>query len=157
MPSELLYRIIDEPRGSPWRAWVVKPFWPWLALALGGVWIGAPWFIFNSIALGSPSKVKEIAAAIALPVLLGATFIGLFGGASALEFPEVTFKYLMLPVLLVKMVLGYFLFTLQSRAFQLHQHFGKLERNGAIIAVAGFLLRDRVLDALPTLLRVCLL
>jgi hypothetical protein len=157
MPTELLYRIIDEPRGSPWRAWVVKPFWPWIALMLGGVWVGAPWFIFNSVAMGSPSRAKEIVASASLPFVLGGSFFALVVAGQALNVPEVMFKYMVLPGVLMKMVIGYFLFITQSRAFQLHEHFGQPARNGAFIAVAAFFLRDRVLDALPTFVKLSLL
>lgn len=157
MPTELLYRIIDEPRGSALRSWVVKPFWPWIALMLGGVWVGAPWFIFNSVAMGSPSRTKEIVAAAALPFVLGGSILGLLMLAGAFDLPQVTFKYFVLPGILFKMVIGYFLFMTQSRAFQLHEHFGQPSRNGAIVAVAAFFLRDRVLDSLPMLVKLSLL
>lgn len=156
MPTELLYRIIDEPKGSPWRAWVVKPFWPWIALTLGGVWVGAPWFIFNSVAMGSPTRKREILAAALLPVLILGSFLSLYSGAKLIELPEVGFKYLVLPALVVKMVIGYFLFIVQSRAFQLHEHFGQPARNGAIVAVAAFLLHDRVLESMHPLVRLML-
>lgn len=157
MPTDLLYRIIDEPRGSAWRAWVVKPFWPWIALMLGGVWVGVPWFIFNSIAMGSPSRTREVVAAAALPLVLGGSIFGMVLLADVLGMPRVTFKYFVLPGILFKMVIGYLLFMWQSRAFELHHHFGNPARNGAIIAVAAFFLRERVLAALPDLLRLSLL
>ena len=63
----------------------------------------------------------------------------------------------MLPGIFFKMLIGYLLFTMQSRAFQLHKHFGQPERNGTLIAVGAFFLRDHVLDALPTIVKLSLM
>lgn len=157
MPTELLYRIVDEPRGSAWRSWVVKPFWPWLALFLGGSWVGAPWFIFNAIAMGSPTRTREIIAACAVPLVMGGGILGMGLLAHGLQWPQESLKYLVLPGVLLKLALGYYLFMAQSRAFQLHEHFGQGVRNGAFVLMGAFFLRERVLEALPALLRVSLM
>lgn len=157
MPTELLYRIIDEPKESPWRAWVVKPFWPWLALLLGGVWAGAPWFIVNALAIGSHSRRKEIALAAALPFALLGSLFAAFALGDALELPRRAVPYLILPAVFLKLALAYVLFVWQSRAFELHRHFGGVAKSGAFVAVAAFLLRSRVLEAVPTWLALGLM
>jgi hypothetical protein len=67
------YRIIDEPKPSPLNRFAVNPVWIVLAsfILQPYAWI---WFLFNSFALGSPTRVKEVvwaAAGLGLIALLG--------------------------------------------------------------------------------------
>ncbi|MFZ5440856.1 MAG: hypothetical protein ACOZQL_12675 [Myxococcota bacterium] len=157
MPGELLYRIIDEPKAGGLREWAVRPFWPWLALLLGGAWVGVPWFVFNAFALGSFTRRREVALAVTLPLATIGTFVAAMSVGEALDLGRAAVAYLVLPVLLVKLLIAYVLFNWQSRAAQLHEHFGQPLRQGAAVAVVAFLLRGRVLEGLPDLLKVGLL
>ena len=69
------YRIMDEPSPSSVARWAVKPFWPLLATMMAGTWLGAPWFVFNGFALGSPTRRREIV--LALVALLGSAALAL--------------------------------------------------------------------------------
>ena len=55
-----VYEIIDEPRASRASSLAVDPLWPFLATMLGGAWLGWPWFLVNSHALGSSTKGREV-------------------------------------------------------------------------------------------------
>ncbi|MEW5742413.1 MAG: hypothetical protein AB1938_26080 [Myxococcota bacterium] len=145
MPADLLYRIVDEPSPSPWKKAVVRPFWPWLAMALAGTWLAVPWFIVNALALGSPTRRREIALAAAVPVLMVLVVVGaqlLFG------LSEGRVPYVLVAVRFAKLLAGYVLFTWQARAFQLHEHFGGDGRNGVLVLMVGFMLREKVLKGL---------
>jgi hypothetical protein len=157
MPTELLYRIIDEPRGSSLRAWVVNPFWPWIALTIAGVWIGVPWFIFNSFAMGSPFRKKDTIISIAIPFAVAAGFIAMVMIAAQLGMGQGGVKYLILPTLVIKMIAAYVLFISQARAFQLHQQFNRPVKNAAIVAVLAFYLSERMAPELPLLLQLALM
>ena len=61
------YTIPDEPRASPFNHLVVRPNGPLLAAMLCGGWMTWPWFAFNSIAMGSPTRKKELAMCAAAP------------------------------------------------------------------------------------------
>jgi hypothetical protein len=160
MPSELLYRIIDEPTESRVAGYAVRPFWPWLSLALAGTWLGAPWFIFNAVALGSPTKKREIALAAALPLVQLVVFVASVLAAGQLGFQKDRLTevvgFVMLPYSFVKLVCGYLLFTWQSRVMELHEHFGKPTRNGVFVLVVGTFLSSRLIASLPVLVTVAL-
>lgn len=157
MPSEMLYRIIDEPDDSPLSKYAVKPLWPWLAMAMGGAWIGVPWFIFNAIALGSPTRRREIPLAAALPFAQVGLAIAAAMVVSRLNSSvEDARGFVLIALALLKMACGYLLFIWQSRAAELHEHFGKELRNGALIAVGAVFIADRVFAVLPPLVGVAL-
>ena len=67
----MTYQIADEPIETQLRAYVVRPHVPLLALALGGTWLAWPWFAFNAIAMGSPTRRKEVALCIAAFAITG--------------------------------------------------------------------------------------
>lgn len=144
------YRPIDEPTASPISDWSVKPLWPLLALMLAGPWLAWPWFAFNAIATGSPTKVKEIAACVAgllLPVLL--LFLVTLGHESGLYSLAVA-RYLAIAVSVARLGVGYYVYNEQSRTFALHEYFGGRVRNGFGVFLAGMLLARRIPhDALP--------
>ena len=156
MPSELLYRIVDEPSPNPIRKWAVKPFWPWIAYLMSGGWIGIPWFIFNSVAMGSPTRNREIGLALLTPVILLGMVLGL-NFVMPENAPAGAGRYLVVVFLLVKMVVSYVLFIWQSRGIQLHEHFGNRPQNGAIVAVVAFMIDERVTQLLPQFLRLGLM
>ncbi len=148
MPGELLYRIVDEPVQTRVSRLAVRPLWPWLALALGGAWAGVPWFAVNAFALGSPTRKKELTLALLLPV----ASVCLFGAVIllAMQLPKGAVPYLLIPVHFLKLLVGYLLLTWQSRAFQLHEHFGGEIRNGLYLMLASTFLRTSVLAALES-------
>ena len=144
----MLYRIVDEPTPSGWARLAVRPLWPWLALELGGAWVGVPWFVVNAIALGSPTRKKEIALALVLPIVTMVLFLGVV--LLSLNLPKSALPYLLIPIHFLKLLAGYLLLTWQSRAFQLHEHFGGEVRNGLYLMLAATFLRPTVLEGLKS-------
>src|SRR5262245_52797722 len=67
------YHIQDEPLGGGRGLPALNPFWPLLAMMLGGAWIGAAAFAFNAWALRGPTWLREIGLAAA--VLIGSPII----------------------------------------------------------------------------------
>jgi hypothetical protein len=155
MPSAS-YRLPDEPTRSPLSHLAVNPVWPLLAIMFGGAWLSWPWFLVNSLALGSPTKRKEVA--LVFVAFLGSAGI-LIGGATLAaaagwEHPKL-FRFLGLIILLWKLGVSYWLQVLQSRPLALFQHFGGTLRNPMFLLVAGFLLGRRLpFDALPEWVQV---
>jgi hypothetical protein len=67
------YRILDEPTLSPLASFAVNPMWIVLATILLQPLAWA-WFLFNSFALGSPTRRREVlsvAIGLGLLVVLG--------------------------------------------------------------------------------------
>ncbi len=142
------YRILDEPRPGPHAHLAVNPFWILLASMLGGAWLAWPWFIFNALAIGSATRVKEIAL-VALGV---AGSVLLFFGIEALLASSVLGQrsagYAVLVVVAYKLGVSYVLHLWQSRSFQLHEYFGGAVRNGMLLVIVGLLVRSSVLQKL---------
>lgn len=148
------YRIADEPRPSPLSHLVVQPFWPLVGLMFGGFWLAVPWFVFNSIAVGSPRRGREVATAI-----LGV--IGAFALAWAILFADAAgwiesglhARLALLLLLAWKITICYALCIQQSRSFSLYTYYGGIARNGMILVAAAWFLGPKLWKAvdLPTL------
>jgi hypothetical protein len=154
--SSATYELIDEPRPGALSKLAVKPLWPLLAVMLGGAWISWPWFVLNGFAVGSPTRRRELAWAIAgvagsfallvgISFLLGAKVVGGLG-----------FRYLLIGVVVYKLYVSYLLYSLQSRSFGLFEHFGGETKSGLFPLIAAALLRPRLLEVLPGFLQVLL-
>lgn len=145
------YVIADEPKPSALAHLVVNPVWPLFALMLGGTWLAIPWFVLNSIALGSPFMRRELAIAAVLVASVAAFVIGINvwteADPAAQAFFQDKIRYVLLVAIVMKLFAGYWLFALQSRSFSIHEYYGGRVRNGILVVAAGFLLRGRVLDA----------
>ena len=131
------YRIQDEPSPSGLSHLVVNPLWPMLAAMLAGAWLALPWFVLNSLALGSATRRREwLLAGVALPV----TFLLLLGmGLLRTKgvVPEEAMPYLVVGLSVWKLTVAYLLLTLQQRSFALHEYFGGAVRNGMFVLLAG--------------------
>lgn len=139
------YRILDEPRPGALSHLAVRPFWPLLGLMLGGFWLALPWFVFNGIAVGSPTRGREIL--ISLGGLAGAAALtfGIFAldGAGWID-SRLEVKLALLVVLVWKLGVAYALCMLQSRSFELYEHFGGRVRNGLLVVLAALWLGPRL-------------
>ena len=62
--SSTTYHLADEPRPGGLAHLAVQPFWPLLAMMLAGSWLALPWFVVNALAVGSPTRGKEIGLAV---------------------------------------------------------------------------------------------
>jgi hypothetical protein len=143
------YRIGDEPRPGALARVAVDPMWPLLAVMLGGVWLSWPWFVLNGVAVGSPTRRRELLWAVggflaeALLLLGGVVLVARFGlvGAAA--------AYALLPITVWKLAVSYVLYSLQVRTFHLYRYFGGTVGNGVLVAAAAMFVRPQLLKLLP--------
>ena len=142
------YQILDEPHPGGMSQFAVQPFWPLIAVMFGGAWLSWPWFVFNSFAIGSPTRRREA-------VLAACGFVGsimLILGLDTLIrreiLPAAAGPYLFLVILVWKLGVSYWLYALQSRTFGLYEFYGGTVRNGLIVIVAAYFVRPLVLRPL---------
>lgn len=149
------YRIEDEPRPGALAKFAVSPFWPLLGLMLGGAWLGLPWFVFNSIAVGSPTRVREwILAGVALvgSIVIGFALLQLVG-AGYIQTPA-EIQYALLALVVWKLTIGYLLYMQQNATIEIYQYYGGvLSRFGFPLAlIGGFVLKGMVINWVPNTL-----
>ena len=141
------YRILDEPSPGPLSRFVVDPFWPLLSLMLGGAWIAWPWFAFNSFALGSATRLREmslLAGAVATPVALVLSFnVAMQSGLLM----DAAYPYARIALYVGKVIFAYLLFIHQARSLGLFEYFEGRPRNG-ILVVAGAMFLSSSVDEL---------
>lgn len=131
------YHIPDEPRPGALGHLAVRPFWPLLAMMTAGAWLSLPWFVLNAFAVGSPSKGREVAwavAGLAGSALIAGSLLGL-DGLHVLEKHHV--PYLLIVPVVWKLFVAYRLQQLQARTLHLHEWYGGVVRNGVFVALAG--------------------
>jgi hypothetical protein len=155
MGIQKVYRIEDEPRPGGLARFAVAPFWPLLALMMGGLWLGLPWFVLNSIAVGSPTKVREwIWAGVGAvgSVVIGLALISLLNNGYLSTQAEV--QYALLVLVVWKLTIGYVLFTMQNATIELYQYYGgQLNRFAPLVALGGaFVLKGVVVKLVPATL-----
>ncbi|MEC7522956.1 MAG: hypothetical protein VYE22_23975 [Myxococcota bacterium] len=153
---ERTYRLADEPEPTRLERFVVEPFWPLLALMLGGGWLAWPWFVFNGFALGSPTRRKEAwiaGGAFAGSVLYALAVVGMVAG-ELISFQVA--RYLIIVMVVVKLAGAYWIHSLQGRTFPLFEHFGGVVRSGRVVVGVGFLIRVFIIAELPSLWRLVL-
>ncbi len=141
------YQIIDEPTPK-WNHLVVQPLWPLFALMFAGSWLAFPWFIVNALAMGCPHRVKTIVVGclffVAQTMLF--LFIAFIGQG---DWDRFSLQYALLSMVMLKLGVGYYLYMLQSRSFELYEYFSGMVRNGLPIVFIGYFLAPRVMDSLP--------
>lgn len=155
MAAHGIYRIDDEPRPGALARFAAAPFWPLLALMMGGFWLGLPWFVFNSIAVGSPTRVREwlwAGAGLLGSLLIALLLMWLLSSGYIVSKTQV--QYALLVMVVWKLAIGYVLFTLQNATIEIYQYYGGvLNRFAPLVALAGaFVLRGFVLDLVPVTL-----
>lgn len=142
----MTYQIADEPVETSLRGYAVRPSMPLLAIMLAGAWLAWPWFAFNAIAIGSPTRRKEIAlcaAAFAGTAVLGAIVIALFDAG---VLPEgVPLRLAVLGVVTFKLAITYHISAVQSRTFQVYEYYGGPVRNASRLLGASVLARGFVI------------
>jgi hypothetical protein len=143
------YRILDEPTPGKLAQLSVNPFWPMLALMLGGAWVGWPWLVLNSLAIGSASQRRELGG-VATGWLLGAALVRglMYLDTSQLLDPR-WLRYLVILMPALRMAFGYAVFRMQERSFALYEYYGGQVRNGVFVLVAATVLRPKLLKDLP--------
>lgn len=139
------YTIADEPHESSLSAYACKPDAPLLAMMMCGSWLAWPWFIFNAIALGSPTKRKEIGLcllAIGGTFALGWVVLELLGaGIITIGAP---FKLCVLAISAWKLAIAYWVSTIQARTFHVYEYYGGTVRSSAAVISVGYYLADAV-------------
>jgi hypothetical protein len=150
------YRIVDEPTPSGLERWAVRPFWPLLAQMLAGAWLAWPWFVLNSIALGSASRRREqawVAAAVIGSSLVAGVVMWML--ESRMMSVDVA-RYVAIALVALKLGVASWLHALQQRTVGLFEHFGGTVRNGVGLVVVGAIVRSTLLPELPLFLALVL-
>ena len=140
MNARARYRLPDEPRPGMLAANACDPLWPFLGMMLVGTWFGLAWFAFNSLALGSPTRIKEMAL-VALALLGGAALV--FALAAALAqgwLDHHGLRYAVLSLACLRLGCGYALSVLQNRVFELHTYFGGAAAAGGAVLVGAMVI-----------------
>lgn len=144
------YRIADEPLPGRFAQLAVNPLFPFLAFMLGGLWIAWPWFAFNAIAVGSPTRRKEIAQLAGGLVLVVLVVSLLFALVSGGYLSGVAIAYAALAIPVTKIAVLYAVYLNQARTIEIYQYYGGQLKNGVIPIVVLILLRPRqLLESLP--------
>lgn len=143
------YEIADEPTPSgQFSNLVYQPTAPLLAAMMCGAWLAWPWFIVNSIAMGSPTRRREIQLALLAAggsVVLGMIVYGLVG-AGIIE-SALVLRIALLGITCWKLGMAYFLSTIQARTFHVYTYYGGETQNAGYVIFAGMQLRGFVIGA----------
>ncbi len=135
--SATTYHIEDEPRPGALQHLAVQPFWPLFAIMFAGSWLALPWFAFNGFAVGSPTRFKEAALAIAGLVGNAALVLGLFLLHGTGVVSDTLLPYCFVMITVWKLGVCYVLHVWQSRSIALYEYFGGVLANGALVIVAA--------------------
>jgi hypothetical protein len=141
------YEIADEPTPSEDLGNLVfEPTAPLLAAMVCGAWLAWPWFIVNSIALGSPTKRDEIRLCVLALAGTAAFAAGLYAlvDAGIIE-SKVTLQIGLLGITAFKLGMAYWVSTIQSRTFDVYTYYGGTVQKAFYVLVIGSYLRDLVL------------
>jgi len=145
------YLIADEPAPSTLARYAVNPLYPTLAWMFAGVWFAWPWFAFNSLAVGSPTRRAELAwlaAGLIVPPVVGSVLLAVL--------PPGAYAYIELLVVVLKLIVVYAVFLLQSRTIEMYEYYGGKLVNGVWPILAAVYLGHRVLAGLPVFLQLML-
>ena len=110
---------------------------------LAGVWFAWPWFAFNSFAVGSPTRRAELAwlaAGLFVPAGVG---MALLMAREAGWLPQLSPPYVGVVVIVLKLVVVYAVFLLQSRTIEIYEYYGGKLVNGVWPLLAALYLGDR--------------
>jgi hypothetical protein len=141
------YRIEDEPRPGALARFAVQPLWALLAVMFAGSWLAWPWFAWNGWVVGSPSLRREIAWVVAGFAGRAALIVVLLAADASGRLPAAAVPYALLPLTLWTLAVSYVLHILQSRGFQLYEHYGGKLRSGLPVVLGGFLVRHLLLQS----------
>jgi len=142
----MTYAIADEPIETSRRHLVVDPSAPLLAEMLCGSWMSLPWFAFNAIAMGSPTRRKEIALCVLTLVgtaILGVAVLALREGG-VIE-SRTVLRFAILGIVTWKLTMASAIHALQARTFHVYEYYGGPVRSASYAISTGWLLRDVVI------------
>ncbi len=141
------YQIADEPTPSDVLGNAVcSPSGPLLATMMCGAWLAWPWFAFNAIAMGSPTKRRELAM---VGLALGGTIVlaivvRALVGAGIIESAFVL-QLALLGISAWKVGMAYAISTVQTRAFDVYTLYGGKVARAMVVLILGQYLRRLVL------------
>lgn len=139
------YRLPDEPLPSGLANYAVDPIWPLLAFMLAGNGVGLAWFVFNAIAMGSPTRGRELAY-VATSLLGSALLLLLLGMGKSNHWLEGSqLRYAGLSIVVLKIGMAYVLYLAQNRCFEIWEHFGGRVRNGMPVLALCWLVSKNLL------------
>jgi hypothetical protein len=150
------YTIADEPAPSTLARYAVNPLYPMLAFMFAGVWFAWPWFAFNSFAIGSPTKRAELAWLAAGLIVPSAVGWALLYARAADALPAASAPYIGLVIVVLKIVVVYAVFLLQSRTIEIYEYYGGKLVNGVWPLIAAFYFGHRLIEELPVPLQMIL-
>jgi hypothetical protein len=142
------YHIDDEPRPGPLARLAVRPFWPLLAVMLGGAWLSWPWFVINGLAVGSPTLKQEIRWVVAGLAGGAVMLVGLLVALGSEVLPPGSAPYAILVLTVWKLLVSYRLHQLQGRTFELYVHYGGTVRSGLLVVGLGLIAQQQGLLAI---------
>ena len=141
----MTYQIADEPIDTQLGSYVVHPSAPLLAIMLAGAWLSWPWFAFTAIAMGSPTRRREIAlcaAAFAGTGALAAIAIALIQRGVIPDGAPI--RLTVLAIVTFKLGMTYYISIVQDRTFHVYEYYGGTVRDARRVLAAGWLLRGLV-------------
>jgi hypothetical protein len=142
--AQAAYKLPDEPSPGILQNLVVNPMWPLLAIMFVGAWLALPWFVFNAFAIGSPTRIKELLITVAGWLGIFLLAVAVVKCFEALALADSNLKYGFQLVVIAKLGVAYWLYFLQSRTFEIYEHFNGMVRNGLLPVIVGtmFLRKD---------------
>lgn len=143
----MTYRIVDEPAPSGLSNYAVSPLAPLFGIIILGAVVIWPWFAFNSIAFGSATRRKELL--LCAVAALGGLALALVLVLISHRVPEWTHPYLALVYVAWKVGFGYTLTDVQTRSFELYEHYGGRVRSGALAFFVVLLIYMLIRVAIP--------
>jgi hypothetical protein len=148
------YKIADEPSPGALANLAVNPMWPFIAIMFGGAWLSWSWFVFNGIAVGSPTKRREwlwVIGGLGVSGVLVAVFSLMISKGLIVE-PHI--KYVMLLLVAWKLGVTYVLYSLQGHSIEIYEYYGGELRNGIYVVVAALFVSPLVLGVMPGFFRM---
>jgi hypothetical protein len=114
-----------------------------------GAWLAWPWFVFNAIAMGSPTRKKEIVlsmVAVAGTVVLAAITVALM--KSGVIETRTELRLALLAIATWKLTMATVVQTVQARTFGVYTYYGGRVRTAAPVIAAGYWIRGILLSGL---------
>ena len=116
------YTLPDEPYKTSLSKYAFRPTAPLLAMMTCGAWLSWPWFAFNSFAIGSPTRRKELAmcaAAVLGTAALAGVFLALWN-RDIIE-SKAAIRIGLLAISSFKLTMAYAICNVQSRTFHVYE------------------------------------
>ncbi len=136
------YAIADEPHDTAWKQLVVTPTGPMLAEIVCGSWLSLPWFVVNAIALGSPTRRKEIALCVLqLIVTIGLGSLLIWADDRDLIESRTLLQLSILVIVTWKVGIAYAITRIQTRAYQVYELYGGPARATTFVLATGIVVR----------------